>query len=87
MKLISAKNSKQQSHPYTTFARATIKALKKFARLLWPGDITFYSQDNKSKLPIGLTTAKKQALLLMHMEYKATLHYITGQRLCHNIKA
>lgn len=31
------------------------------------------SQDDKSRVPIGLTAANKQAPLLMHLEYKVTL--------------
>ena len=57
MKLISAENSKHQSHPYIKFARATINALEELAGLLGPGDITFHSQDDKVKAPIGFTAA------------------------------
>ena len=57
MKLISAENSKHQSHPYTKFARATINALEELAGLLGPGDITFHSQDDKVKAPTGFTAA------------------------------
>ena len=74
MKLILAKNSKRQSHPYTKFSTATISVLEEFAGLFRPGDVTFHSQDHKAKVPIGLTAAKKQTLLLMHIEYKVTLH-------------
>ena len=41
--LISAKNSKHQSHPGTKFARATITALEELVGLLAPGDVTFHS--------------------------------------------
>lgn len=73
MKLISAKNSKHQSHPSTKFAKATINALEELAGLLGPGEVTFHSQDDKAKIPIELTAASKQASLLMHMDYKVTL--------------
>ena len=41
--------------------------------LLGPGDITFYFQDNKAKVLMGLTGVSKQAPLLMHIDYKVTL--------------
>ena len=38
-----------------------------------PAEVTFYSQDDKAKVPIGLTAANKQALMLMQVEYQVTL--------------
>ena len=35
--------------------------------------MTFHSQDDKTKVPIELTATKKQAAMLMHMEYQVTL--------------
>ena len=35
--------------------------------------MTFHSQDDEAKVPIGLTTASKQGPMLMHMEYQVTL--------------
>ena len=35
--------------------------------------MTFHSQDDKAKVPIGLTAASKQAPMFMHMEYQVTL--------------
>ena len=67
VKLISAKNSKHQIHPRTNFAKATINDLQELAGLLGPRDVTFHSQDDKAKVPIGITAASKQAPLLMHM--------------------
>ena len=73
VKLVSAKNSKHQDHPCTNFAKATINALEELAGLVGPREVTFYSQDDKAKVPIGITTASEQAPLLMHMEYKVIL--------------
>ena len=73
VKLISAKNLKHQNHPCTNFAKATINALEELAGLLGPREVTFHSQDDKAKVPIGITAASKQAPLLMHMEYKIIL--------------
>ena len=73
VKLISAKNSKHENHPYMNFAKATINVLEELAGLFGPHEVTFHSQDNKAKVLIGITAASKQALLLMHMEYKVIL--------------
>ena len=35
--------------------------------------MTFHSQDDKEKVPIGLTAANKQAPMLMHIEYQVKL--------------
>lgn len=68
VKLILAKNPKQQSHPRTKFARGTtINVLEELAGLLKPGDFIFHSQDDIAKVPIGLTDASKKDPLLMHM--------------------
>ena len=73
VKLISAKNSKHQNHPCTNFAKDTINVLEELVGLLGPREVTFHSQDDKAKVPIGITAASKQAPLLMHMEYKVIL--------------
>ena len=72
-KLISAKNSKHQNHPSTNFAKTTSNALEEFAGLLGPREVTFHSQDDRAKVPIGITAASKQSPLLMYMEYKVSL--------------
>ena len=41
VKLISAKNSKHQSHPWTKFARVTINALEELAGFLGQSEVTF----------------------------------------------
>ena len=73
VKLISAKNSKHQNHLCTNFAKAIINALEELAGLLGPREATFHSQDDKAKVPIGITATSTQAPLLMHMEYKVIL--------------
>ena len=47
--------------------------MEELAGLLGRGDVTFYSQDDKAKVPIGHRAASKQAPLLMYMKYKITL--------------
>ena len=73
VKLYKSQNSKHASHPSTKFARASIRSLEELAAILGPPEVTFHSQDDKAKVPIGLTAANKQAPMLMHMEYQLTL--------------
>ena len=73
VKLISAKNSKHRNRPCTNFAKPTIYALEELAGPLGPHEVTFHSQDDKAKVPIGIIAASKQPPLLMHMECKVIL--------------
>ena len=73
VKLYKSQNSKHASHPSTRFVRASIRSLEELAAILDPAEVTFHSQDDKTKVPIGLTAANKQAPMPMHMEYQVTL--------------
>ena len=73
VKLYKSQNSKHASHPSTKFARASVRSLEELAAILGPAEVTFHSQDDKTKVPIGLAPANKQAPMLMHMEYQVTL--------------
>ena len=73
VKLYKSQNSKHVLHPSTKFARASIRSLEKLTAILGPAEVTFHSQDDKPKVPIGLTTGNKQAPMLIHMEYQVTL--------------
>ena len=68
-KLYKSQNSKRALHPSTKFTRASIRSLEKLAAILNPAEVTFHPQDDKTKVPIRLTTSNKQAPMLMHMEY------------------
>lgn len=35
--------------------------------------IAYFSQNDKARVPIGLTATQRQSLLLMHLEYRVTL--------------
>ena len=54
-------------------ARSSSRALEEIAAILGPGEVTFHSMDDETKVSIGITAAKKQTPLLMHMEYPVTL--------------
>jgi len=73
VKLYKAQNSKHASHPSKKFAQASIRSLEELAAILGPAEVTFHSQDDKAKVPIGLTAANKQSPMVMHMEYQVTL--------------
>ena len=71
--LHKSQNSKHASYPSPKFACASIRSLEELAAILGPAEVTFHSQDDKAKVPIGLTAASKQAPMFMHMEYQVTL--------------
>ena len=83
VKLISVKNSKHQNHPCTNFDKTSVNALEELVGLLGPPEVTFHSQEDKSKVSIGITAASKQASLLMNMEYKVIIpdhNYVVGSQ-------
>ena len=73
VKLFKSPNSKHAAHVSTQFARSSIKSLEEIATILGPEEVIFHSMDDKAKVPKGITAAKKQTPLLMHMEYQVTL--------------
>ena len=73
VKLARSENSAHQQHPDTQFAHATISHLEEIASLIGPAEVTFSSQDDKARVPLGITAANKQAPMLMHIEYKVQL--------------
>ena len=62
-------NPKNSSHISTTFAQSSVRALEEIAATLGPEEVIFNSIDDKAKVPIGITAAKKQTPLPMDMEY------------------
>ncbi|KAJ6643029.1 hypothetical protein Bhyg_07985, partial [Pseudolycoriella hygida] len=60
-------------HSDSKFAMTTIHHIEGIASILGPNEVTFISQDDKAKIPIGLPAVAKQAPLLMHMEYRVKL--------------
>lgn len=73
VKLIRAQNDAHSKHIDMWFCSATIKRLEELSSLLGPEEVCFISQDDKAKVPIGLTAANKQAPILMHVEYRVSL--------------
>lgn len=73
VKLIRATNDMHKKHPDTEFCTATIRHLEELASLLGPKEVVFLSQDDKARVALGVTAAKKQCSMLMHLEYRVTL--------------
>lgn len=73
VKLAKAQAESHKSHVDSRFASSTIFHLEQIASLLGPNYVLFISQDDKGKVPIGITAANKQAPLLMHVEYRVSL--------------
>ena len=70
---LQSQNSKHLSHISTKFLRSSTRALEKITAVLGPGEVTCHSGDSgddKAKVPIGITAAKKQTPLLMRREYQ-----------------
>ncbi len=73
VKLVRAQNTGRHPHPDSHFAAATIEYLKDLAMLYGSKSVFVISQDDKARVPLGLPAAKKQAPLLMHLEYRIEL--------------
>ena len=68
-----AKNDLKKRHANTNFIFATKEYLKNIAIMFWPDSALLLSIDDKTKVPIGITAATKQAPMVMHMIYEIRL--------------
>lgn len=73
MKLSRPEAGHHKAHQDQYFSVASIRSLETVASILGPDSVSFLSQDDKARVPIGLTAANKEAPLLMHVEYKISL--------------
>lgn len=73
VRLMKAQKDLHRSHIDTCFASTTIRHLEELASCLGSKVVTFLSQDDKARVPIGITAANAQAPLLMHLEYRVRL--------------
>ncbi|CAF4172871.1 unnamed protein product, partial [Rotaria sp. Silwood2] len=73
IRLIKANNDQHKKHDDQYVATNTINHLKTLAGSFGNDAVFFLSQDDKARVPIGLPAARKQAPLLMHLDYKVTL--------------
>lgn len=56
-----------------SFALLRLSFWEEVASLLGPNETFFVSQDDKARVPIGLTGANKQSPFCMHVEYRVSL--------------
>lgn len=70
VKLAKSSNDTHKQHIDTKFAMTTINHICQIASLLGPNEVTYMSQDDKAKIPVGLPAVNAQAPLLMHMQYR-----------------
>ena len=70
VKIYKSQNSEHASHWSTKFTHVSIRSLEELAAIF---GLAFHSQDDNAEVPIGLTAANKQALMLMHIKYQVTL--------------
>lgn len=73
VKLSRPEADHHKAHVDQHFCVATIRSLETLESILGPNQVFFLSQDDKARVPIGLTAANKQAPLLMHVEYRVSL--------------
>ena len=73
VKLSRAQADYHRSHIDTQFATTSIRYLETSASVLGPMQVFFLSQVDKTRIPLGITAANKQAPILMHMEYRVSL--------------
>lgn len=73
VKLIRAQNDSHSKHVDARFCAATIKNVEEVCSILGPDVVCFISQDDKARVPLGITAANHQAPILMHMEYRVSL--------------
>lgn len=70
VRLLRAQNNFHEKHVDQYFCTATIRGIETIASILGPDQVIFISQDDKSRVPLGITAANKQAKMLMHLEYQ-----------------
>lgn len=73
VRLIRAQNESHSKHVDGLFCTSTIKYVEEICSLLGPDEVCFISQDDKARVPLGITAANKQGPLLMHVEYRVSL--------------
>ncbi|GBN75368.1 hypothetical protein AVEN_247628-1 [Araneus ventricosus] len=71
--LSRAQGDYHRSHIDTQFAVTSIRYLETLVSILGPTQVFFLSQDDKARVPLGITAAIKQAPILMHVEYLVCL--------------
>lgn len=69
VKLSGPEADHHKAHEDQYFCVTSIRSFETVASILGPHSVTFSSQDNKARVPIGLTATNEQALSLMHSQH------------------
>lgn len=72
VRLAKPGTSLHKHHVDQYFCVATIRGIEAVASTLGPEQVLFLSQDDKSRVPLGITAVNKQAPMLMNMEYQVS---------------
>ncbi|GBP00285.1 hypothetical protein EVAR_885_1 [Eumeta japonica] len=73
VKLCKPDSALHFKHQDGTFCTAMIRHLESLASILGPEQVFFLSMDDKARVPLGITAAKAQAPILMHLDYRVKL--------------
>lgn len=73
VQLLRPENSLRKKNEDRMFAKSFIDDLFEICKLFGPKTILFMSNDDKARVPLGLTAANLQAPLMMHLDYKVKL--------------
>uniref|UniRef100_A0A914DJC8 C2H2-type domain-containing protein n=1 Tax=Acrobeloides nanus TaxID=290746 RepID=A0A914DJC8_9BILA len=73
VKIVRPQNDLMKEHIDGHFASAAIKHLRDLASMMGQECVFFMSQDDKARIPLGISAANKQSRIVMHMQYRVKL--------------
>lgn len=83
IKLLRPENSLRKRNIDRMFAKSMVDDLNEICQLFGRQNVTFMSNDDKARIPLGLAAASLQAPIMMHLEYKVRLpdhDFVVGAR-------
>ncbi|KAJ8677746.1 hypothetical protein QAD02_013533 [Eretmocerus hayati] len=83
LRLLPPLNDEHKSHPDTRFCITPLRYLEALASALGPQQVAHISQDDKARVALGITAAKKRSPILMHTEHRVKLpdhDFVEAQR-------
>lgn len=73
VKLCRPHSDLHKKHEDGMFCTATLRNAESLTSILGPDQVFFLSLDDKARVPLGITAAKAEASILMHLEYRVQL--------------
>lgn len=73
VRLCIPQNNQRRAHTDSEFCKMTINHLKELSATWSSQDVVFLSVADKCRVPIGITAAKNQSPLIMHLDYRFRL--------------